>query len=117
MCLVIPSLCAWSYRAYVLGHVGRYVGLCMYICMCVCVYVYVDKKRAVWGLTTRKFSISVIYCSLVEFNGQNGGLLCQAIHSEKEIWSHSINGTEKDPGKLYYGKPHLVYTCTAIMQC
>ena len=46
---------------------GR-VGLRMYVCMYVAIYV--DKKWAVWGLTTGKSPISVIYCSLVEFNGQ-----------------------------------------------
>ena len=59
------------------------------------------KKRAVWGLTTRKSPVSVIYCSLVKFNGQKRGLLCQAIRSGKGIWNHSINGTEKGSGKLY----------------
>ena len=31
-----------------------------------------DKKRAVLGLTNGKFSVSVIYCSLIEYNGQKG---------------------------------------------
>ena len=88
------------------GYVFGRIGLCVYVCM----YVYVDKKRAVWGLTTGKSPVSVIYCLLVEFNGQKRGLLCQAIHSGKEIWNHSINGMEKGPGKLYYSrKPRLVY--------
>ena len=87
----IITLCAYAQQGYVFGHVG----LCMCVCMCVyvCMYVYVDKKRAVWGLTTGKSPVSVIYCSLVEFNGQKRGLLCQAIRSGKEIWNHSINGT------------------------
>ena len=74
------------------------------------------KKRAVWGLTTEKSPVSVIYCLLAEFDGQKSGLLCQAIRSGKEIWNHSINGTEKGPGKLYYGKPRLVYLhCSYVM--
>ena len=84
------GLCVWSHRF-----------------VCVCMYMW-TKKRAVWGLTTRKSPVSVIYCSLVKFNGQKRGLLCQAIRSGKGIWNHSINGTEKGSGKLYYGKPRLV---------
>ena len=85
-------------QGYVFGHVS----LCMYG-MYVCIYTYihtvlsththiyiyiynVDKKRAVWGLTIGKSPVSVIYCSLVKFNGQRRGLLCQAIRSGKEIW-------------------------------
>ena len=85
------GLCVWSHRF-----------------VCVCMYMW-TKKRAVWGLTTRKSPVSVIYCSLVKFNGQKRGLLCQAIRSGKGIWNHSINGMEKGSGKLYYGKPRLVY--------
>ena len=74
---------------------GR-VSLCMYVCMYVWIYVCIcGQKRAVWGLTTWKSPISVIYCLLVKFNGQKRGLLCQAICSGKEIWNHSINGTKK----------------------
>ena len=65
--------------------------------MCLC---NVDKIRAFCGFTTRKSSAIVIFCSLVEFNDQKRGLLCQAIHSEKEIWSHSINETEKGSWKI-----------------
>ena len=64
---------------------------CMYVCMYVCVYVYVDKKRAVWGLTTRKSPVNVIYCLLIEFNGQKKGLTMPG----DSFWE----GT----------KPHLVY--------
>ena len=32
----------------------------------------VNQKWAVWGLTAGKSSVSVIYCLLVEFNGQKG---------------------------------------------
>ena len=81
----------------------------MYVCICG------QKKRAVWGLTTRKSPVSVIYCLLAEFDGQKSGLLCQAIRSGKEIWNHSINGTEKGPGKLYYGKPRLDLHCSCVM--
>ena len=73
-------------QGYAFGHVS----LCMYVCVCVYVYIYIyiymwTKKRAVWGLTTRKSPVNVIYCLPVEFNGQKRGLLCQAIHSGKEI--------------------------------
>ena len=74
-----------------------HVGLCTYVC--VCMYMW-TKKRAVWGLTTGKSPVSVIYCSLIEFNSQKWGLLRQAIHSEKEIWNHSINGMEKGSWKI-----------------
>ena len=60
----------------------------------------VDKKRAVWGLTAGRSPVSVIYCSLVKFNGQKRGLLRQAIRSVKEIWNHSINGTEEGFRKI-----------------
>ena len=51
------GLCVWS-RWFV------------YVCMYVYVWgIYVDKKQAVWGLTTGKSPVCVIYCSLVEFNG------------------------------------------------
>ena len=49
---------------YVFGRVS----LCMYAYMYV---IYVDKKWAVWGLKTGKSPVTVIYCSLVEFDGQN----------------------------------------------
>ena len=57
MCLVV-SVC-----------VCMYVHVCMYV-----MYMYVDKKWAVWGLTTEKSPVSVIYCSLVDFNSQKRGL-------------------------------------------
>ena len=98
---------------------GR-VGLCVYVCIYVCMYVYdyvmyVDKKRAVWGLTTGKSPVSVIYCSLVKFNGQKRGLLCQAIRSGKEIWNHSINGTEKEVLENCITVSHALSTCNAVM--
>ena len=76
-------------------------GLCVRsrLCMYVCMYMW-TKKQAVWGLTTGKSPVSVINCSLVKFNGQKRGLLCQAIRSVKEIWNYSINGTEKGSWKI-----------------
>ena len=50
------------------------------------------KKLAVWGLTAWKSSVGVIYCLLVDFNCLRRSLICQVIHSSKEIWKHSING-------------------------
>ena len=92
------ELCVWS---------SWFVYVCMYVCVIIC-----GQKRAVYGLTTGKSPVSVMYCLLVEFYGQKGGLLHQAIHSGKEIWNHSINGIREGSGKLYYGKACLVY-----MQC
>ena len=66
---------------------SRVMCLVASVCVCMCMWViYVDKKRAARGLTTRKSPVSVIYCLLVKFNGQKRGLLCQVIHSGKEIW-------------------------------
>ena len=49
---------------------------------------------SVWGLTTKKFPVSVIYCSHIEYmyNCQKRGSLHQAICSGKEIQKHFING-------------------------
>ena len=71
----------------------------VYVCMC----VYVAKNRLFEVLL-----LSVTHCSFVEFNHQKCSL-CQAIHSEKEIRKHSINGMGKIQGleNLYYGKPRL----------
>ena len=74
--------------------------MCLVASVCVCMYVYVDKKWAVLGLTTGNSPVSVIYCSLIEFNNQKRGLVCQVIHSGKEVWNHSINGTEKGSWKI-----------------
>ena len=71
-----------------------------------------DKIQTVWGLTTRKSPVSVIYCSLVVFNGQKRGLLGQVIRSDKKFGTILLTGWKKGPGKLYYGKPRFVY-----MQC
>ena len=103
---VIITMCACAQQGYAFGRVS----LCMYT-IHVC-----GQKMGCLGSYHWKSPVSVIYCLLVEFNGQKRGLLCQAIHSEKEIWNHSINGTKKGtgPGKSYYvrSQPHLVY-----MQC
>ena len=61
-----------------------------------CVYVYIcGQKQVICCLTIGKSLVSVIrvvgiissviYCSLVEFNGQKRGLPCQVIHSGKKI--------------------------------
>ena len=84
------GLCVWL-RRFV------YVCICVYICICVCIC---GQKTGCWGLTTGKSPVSVIYCLLVEFNGQKRGLLYQAIRSGKDIWKHSINGTEKGSWKI-----------------
>ena len=94
MCLVMSVCVPWcmvsspDHTLYTSSVWGR-----DYVCMCVCIYV--EKKQAVWGLSAGKSPVSVIYCSLIKFNGQKGGLLCQVSHSGKEIWNHSINGMEK----------------------
>ena len=93
------GLCVWS-RQFV------YVCIvCMYVCMYVCIC---GQKRDVWDFTIGKSPVSVIYCSLVEFNGQKSGLLCQVIHSGKKFGTILLMGWENGSGKLYYGKPHLV---------
>ena len=72
---------------------SRVMSLVVLVCVSVPACMYVAKNPAVWGLTARKSPVSVIYCSLVEYNHQKRGLLCQEIHSGKEIPKHSINGT------------------------
>ena len=90
------------------------VCVCIYDCMyvCICMYVYVDKKWAVWGLTTGNSPGSVIYCSLVEFNGQKGAYYARRFVLGKKFGTILLTGQKKGPGNLYYGKPCLVY-----MQC
>ena len=70
-----------------------------------CIYMW-PKKLAVWGLTTWKPLVGVIYFLLVKFNCQKRSFLCQVIPPGKEILKHSINGTEEKKvfGKLYYGR-------------
>ena len=65
-----------------------------------CACIYYDKKGLFGVLPLEKSPVSVIYCSLVEFNGQKVGLLCQATCSGKEIRKHSINGMEKGFRKI-----------------
>ena len=77
------------------------------VCLCMC---HVAKKRTVWGFTTWKFPISVIYCSLVEYNCQK----CQVIHSGIEIRKHSINGTREWLWKtVFWFKKHALSTYNA----
>ena len=70
-----------------------------------------QQKRAVWGLTTEKSPVSVIYCLLVEFKSQERGLLCKAIRSGKEMSNYFfINWTKEGFRKIVlHFKPHLVY--------
>ena len=100
-------------QGYAFGHVS----LWMYVCVCVCTYIYMwTKKRAVWGLTTRKSPVNVIYCLLVEFNGQKRGYYARQFILGKKFETILLTGREKGPGKLYYGKPRLVYM-QCIQQC
>ena len=66
----IFTLCIYLYvqQDYVFG---RFVYIAtMYVCNYAYMYVLCgQQKRAVWGLTTEKSPISVIYCLLVEFKG------------------------------------------------
>ena len=101
---LLITLCAYVQQDYVFGHVG--------LCMNIHVGIYVDKKRTAWGHTTGKSLVSVIYCLLFEFNSQERGSLRQEIHFGKKFGSILLTGREKGSGKLYYGKPCLVY-----MQC
>ena len=75
-------------------------GLCVWLrwFVYVCMYVYVDKKWAVWSLTTGKSPVSV-----------QGDLFLER---------NLLTGRKKGPGKLYYGKPCLVYMqCNYALQC
>ena len=86
-------------------------GLC--ICLCMCAYIiYVAKKLAVWGLTTWKPPVSVIYCSLVKYNSQKGAHYARWFIQGKKFRSNLLTGREMGSVKLYYDKPCLVY-----MQC
>ena len=89
---------------------SRVIRLVTSVCVCVYVCMYMwTKKRAVWGLTTRKSSVSVIYCSLIEFNG---AYYARQFVLGKKFGTILLTGRKKGPGKLYYSKPHFVY-----MQC
>ena len=74
--------------------------------------MYVDKKQTVYGLTTWKSPVSVIYCLLVEFNSQKGAYYASRFVQGKKFGTILLMGWEKGSGKLHYGKPRLVY-----MQC
>ena len=88
---MVVTLCVYAQQDYVWS--------CRFVY--VCVYVYVDKIMGCLGyITTGKSPVSVIYCSLIEFNGQKRGLLCQVIRSGEKIWNHSINGMEKESWKI-----------------
>ena len=76
-------------RSRVFGRVG--------LCMCVCMYMW-TKKRAVWGLTTRKSFVSVIYCLLVEFNGQKGVYYARRFVLRKKFGAILLTGWKKGPG-------------------
>ena len=72
--------------------------------------IYVDKKWAVLGLTTGKSPVSVIYCSLVEFNGQKGAYYDTQFVQGKKFGTILLAGQKKGSRKLYYSKP-----CFAIV--
>ena len=77
-----------------------------YICVHVC-----GQNPAVCGLTAWKSPVSVIYCLHGKFNRWIRGYARWFIQGKK-FRSILLIGREKAFGKLYYGKPHLVY-----MQC
>ena len=63
-----------SYSVHICA-AGFTMRLVVSVCVCMYIYIYIykwTKKLAVWGLTTGKSPVSVIYCSFVEFNGQKG---------------------------------------------
>ena len=113
----IFTLCAYAQQGYVFGRVG----LCMYVCMYgMYVCIVWTKKRAVWGLTTEKFPVSVIYCSLVEFDGQKG-----AYYARRFVLGMSL-GKKFGTILLMDGKrvlencimvSYALSTCNAAMQC
>ena len=81
-----------------------------YICVHVC-----GQNPAVCGLTAWKSPVSVIYCLHAEFNCLIRGYSRPFIQGKK-FRSILLIGREKGSRKLYYHKPHLVYT-HAAMQC
>ena len=80
--------------------------------MCLC---NVDKIRAFCGFTTRKSSAIVIFCSLVEFNDQKGAYYARRFILRKKFGAILLTRQKKGPGKLYYGKPRLVYRYAYVM--
>ena len=84
--------------------------------------MYVAKKMAVWGLTTLKSPIGVIYCLLVEFNCQKRNLLCQMIHSGMNLKAFYECNKRRVPRKLYYSKSRHIglqycYRYSLYWQC
>ena len=84
------------------------VCVCMCVCMYVCIYMW-TKEWAIWGLTTGKSPVSVIYCSLAEFNGQKEAYYARRFILGKKFGTILLTGQKKGPGKLYYSKPRLAY--------
>ena len=83
---------------------SRVMRLVMLVCVCVPVHIW-PKKQAVWGLTTWKSPVSVIYCSLIN---KNGAHYARQFLQGKKLWSILLTERDKGSGKLYYGKPCFV---------
>ena len=96
VCIWAAELCVWS---------CRFVYMCMYVCMC-------GKKQAVWGLITWKTPVSVIYCLLVEFNGQK-----KLTMPGKEILKQSIHRMEEGFWKIILQSATHCLLAMQLMQC
>ena len=62
--------------------------VCVCMCKCMCIYVYMymwTKVRAVWGLTTRKSPVSIIYSLLVGLNDQKGVYYARRFVQERNL--------------------------------
>ena len=76
-----------------------YAQLGLHLVALVCVF-----NLNVWGLAAWKSPVSVIYCSLVELNGQKEAYYARQFVQEKKFGSILLTGWEKSSGKLYYRK-------------
>ena len=89
------------------------VCVCMYVCMYVCGYV--DKNRLFRVLPLKKSPVSVIYCSLIEFNGQKRGSLCQGFVLEKKFETILLYDGRRVRITVSHGHALSTGTCNAAM--
>ena len=91
VCVCTAGLCIW---------LRRFAYVCLY---------NVAKKRAVWGLTTWKSPVSVIYCLLIKYKCQKGAHYARQFLQGNKFWSILLTERKKSSGKF---KSHFIY-----MQC
>ena len=94
----------YAQQGYVFGHVG--------LCMCACTYTYMSMWPKTGCLRSYHFTVSVIYCSLIENNHQKGAHYAKQFLQGKKFGSILLTEQKKGSKKLYYGKPCFIY-----MQC